>query len=159
MRKPECLNRLEGSRKAICLNSSLPTFKRPVKPKDCRECSEDTRLIKLPVSAASKPTSGTPSETLQEAHTGLPEITPLGTLIFTRTHWEPPPCPPGYHRADTEAAWVLKPDVPVCKYLELGSGEVGSCGYPRLTRHCQLVKSFVGPKTCETCTKRDSNAG
>jgi hypothetical protein len=158
MKWVDCVYRLESPGWCICRKS-----KQRVRPTDCRECHVTDKLDGQPVKADKKvvgePPNEIPSETPQEPHVRLPEITSLGTLIFTRTHWEPPPCPPGYHRADTPSMYVLEPDNPMCRHLELGTGEVGACGYPRLTRRCKLVDSFVGPMTCETCTKRGNDAG
>jgi hypothetical protein len=96
-----------------------------------------------------------PPQKPREAHMKPPAIAHEGVINYVRTSWEPPPTPPGYQRADTETEWVLKPREKPCKHLELGFGGVGSCGYPRLTYKCQLVNSFVGPKTCKTCPKRE----
>ena len=154
-----CVYRLESPGWCICRNAASPSPKKRVRPNDCQECQVRAETGEVSVPRVKRMPNEIPPETSQGSHMGLPEITPLGALIFTRTHWEPPPCPLGYHRADTEETWVLEPDVPMCEHLELGTGDIGSCGYPRLTRCCQLIGSFVGPKTCETCVKRDSDAG
>lgn len=159
MKFPICVYRLESPGWCICRNAASLFPKKRVHPKDCQECQVRVETGKVLIPVVKRVPNDIPPETPQEAHMALPEITPLGLLIFTRTQWEPPPQPPGYHRADTEAAWVLEPDVPMCKHLELGSGPLGACGYPRLTRRCKLVQSFVGPTTCESCKKRDSDAG
>jgi hypothetical protein len=95
----------------------------------------------------------------QKAHMRPPEITPLGTLIYARTGWEAPPVPFGYRRKTSDLsnddAWVLEPIHSVCKHLELVPAEVGACGYHRVAKRCLLVDSFVGPKTCEFCEKRE----
>ncbi len=108
-----------------------------------------------------------PDETLgyvQKAHMELPEITSLGTLIYPKTGWEVPPCPPGYQRrssdSESDDAWILDPIRPLCKHLSLLVAEKGSCGYHRIKRRCCLIKSFIGPKTCDDCTYReDLDAG
>jgi hypothetical protein len=158
-----CGFRLTSPGWCICRNERSEHPKKRVRPADCRVCRVRSEpkfspvtfpVMPLPSDGVPAVPLPAPSETPQEPRTRLPEVTSLGTLIFQRTDWEPPPCPPGYHRADTETAWVLEPDIPMCEHLELGTGEIGSCGYPRLTRLCKLIESFVGPRTCVTCTKR-----
>jgi len=96
----------------------------------------------------------TPSQTPQKPRTEPPTITPLGTLIYTRTHWEPPPAPPGWHREDSDPeVWKLVPDRAICQHLTLVPAEIGACGYHRVSRHCGLVDSFIGPTTCQRCEK------
>lgn len=146
-----------------CQNAELPksrpqTTSKPIGADD--PCSSDKELpatlLEMPEMPEMPKVSHTESlEKPQEPHTATLEITPLGTLIYPRTAWEPPPCPPGYHRADTEDTWVLELDIPICKHLELGSGAVGSCGYSRVTRRCLSIDSFVGPRTCESCQSRE----
>lgn len=103
----------------------------------------------------------TPSQTPQEAHTGDPEIGPLGTLTYQRSGWEAPPCPPGYRARSSDQndddAWVLEPLEPICKHLELVPAETGSCGYRRVAKRCKLVQSFVSQRTCKTCPKKVIN--
>jgi hypothetical protein len=163
LRKPECVNRLEGSRKALCLYPEHPLFKRPVRPEHCRECSENVRMVKIAQVAASKASPGTPSERLQEPCGSDVEITPLGTLIYPRTGWEPPPCPPGYRSRSSDQnsddAWILDPIDAVCEHLELVPADTGACGYRRVARRCKLIESFIGPRTCDTCTRRPDGTG
>lgn len=100
-----------------------------------------------------------PSQTPQEARTEPPEITPLGSLVYPRTGWEPPPCPPGYQRKSddpkSDDAWVLEPMGTACKHLQISFGEVGACGYPRVRRTCGKIQSFIGPTTCNNCRLRE----
>ena len=155
MRIP-CLNRLEGNRHAICLHVDHPFYKRKVGPKTCRECPESARLVKVLRSTAS---AAIPSERPQEAHEGDVAISPLGTLIYTRTQWEAPPTPPGYRSrssdAESDDAWILDPMDVVCRHLELVPADRGSCGYQRVARRCRLIDSFVGARTCMTCEKKE----
>ena len=152
MRIP-CLNRLEGSRKAICLNPSLDTFKCPVKPLDCQKCSEAVRLVKLPRTAA---LPATPPERLYEPRMSDPEITYDGRLIYARNGWEPPLTPFGYHLVSSDSpAWILEPTEPICRHLELVPAETGSCGYRRVAKRCKLIDSFIGQKTCSTGLRRE----
>ena len=159
MRKPKCVNRLEGSRKALCLNPAPPQFKRPVSRATCRKCAASVREVKV---QSSKASPGASSERLQEAHTPPLTITPLGTLVYAQNGWEAPPCPPGYQLADSDEddgkTWVLEPLDAVCKHLELKPAESGRCGYPRVSRRCKLIDSFVGPRTCVTCIKKETDA-
>ena len=152
MRKPECVNRLEGSRKALCLNPSHPQFKRPVSRSTCRKCAASVREIKI----QSPP--GIPCETPQEPRTPPLRITPQGQLIYAHDGWEPPPVPPDYQLVDSDETdgktWVLEPIDAVCIYREIQPAEKGRCGYPRVSRRCQIIGSFVGPRTCMTCEKK-----
>lgn len=160
MRKPECVNRAEGRRDGICLNKMrLATFKRRVGPDNCSQCPDVARMIKVPLGSNVAPVSETPSETPQKPHTEPPEITPLGTLIYARTAWEPPPSPPGYRARSSDPknddAWILDPIDVMCKHLELKVSDVGACGYHRIAKKCKLVQSFIGQRTCETCPRRE----
>jgi hypothetical protein len=127
--------------KIICTRKGHPTHLQIVSPEMCKKCL-----------------SGTPPETPQEPHTASLTIDPLGTLTYARTGWEAPPCPPGYIRRssdlDSDDAWILDPLKPLCKHLKLTPANVGACGYPRVARHCLKIKSFVGPRTCESCRVR-----
>lgn len=159
-RKPECVNRLEGSRKALCLNPSHPQFKRQVSRATCRKCAASVREVKVEPTRNLSPEA--PSERLQEAHTPPLTITPQGQLIYTLNGWEPPPVPPGYYMLDSKETdgktCVLEPIDAVCKHLELQPAESGRCGYPRVSRRCQLIDSFVGPRTCLTCKWKETDA-
>lgn len=150
-----CSARLNGVRGGkiinwFCISTASLHHKKMVQASDCDVC-----LVR---SGASMPTR-IPSQKPQEAHTEPLEITPLGTLIYQRSDWEPPPCPLGYHRKSIDLAdddaWVLEPNEPLCKHLELKPAERGSCGYYRIKRRCGLIKSYVGPRTCQTCEKRE----
>ncbi len=96
------------------------------------------------------------SQKPQERHMEPPVITPLGTIIYHQTGWELPPVAPGYRTTD---GWTLEPIDPICRHLELKPANIGACGYHRIARRCKLVDSFVGPKTCSICPRRESNAG
>ena len=100
-----------------------------------------------------------PPERPQKAHTGDVEIGPLGTLIYTRLHWEAPPCPPGYRARSSDQndddSWILDPIDAVCKHLQLKPADIGACGYQRIARRCKLIDSFVGARTCETCSRKE----
>jgi hypothetical protein len=139
-----CFVGYHGSRvtKIICARKGHPAHKRPVTPEMCEKCL-----------------AGTPPETPQEPHIVSLTINPLGTLTYARTGWEPPPVPPGYQRKssdlNSDAAWILDPLKPVCKHLELSPANVGPCGYPRIAHYCLKIKSFVGPRTCESCRLRE----
>ena len=150
-----CSARLEGVQDGrvtmlICGHTASPHHKKIVSVENCNDCgvaSGESRQTRIP------------PKTPQEAHTKPPVITPLGTLIYQRSDWEPPPLPLGYHRQSIDladdGAWVLEPDEPLCKHLELRAAEKGSCGYCRVKRRCRLIKSYVGPRTCQTCPKRE----
>jgi hypothetical protein len=144
-----CRTCFEGKRgdhvvSIICMNASHPSFKKLVYPKICENC-----LI-----------SRTPSETPQKPRREPPTISPLGTLTYARTGWEPPPAPPGWHLDDSDPeAWKLVPDRSICCHLTLAPGEIGACGYRRVTRHCGLVDSFIGPTTCTKCQRGESVNG
>ena len=158
-----CLNCFESARKRICTNPDHIKYKRQVTPRICLRCKTTEREEKLPRQEGKfQPKierSGRPSEKPQEAHTEPPEITPLGTLIYARTGWEPPPCPPGYVRRssdlESDDAYILDPIQTLCKHLSLLVAEKGSCGYHRIKRRCCLIKSYVGPTTCGDCTYRE----
>ena len=162
MREPECMNRIEGNRRAVCMNPTRRCFKRKVSPKTCLICPKEYRLRKVlaeALRASVEGVSGPPSDSPQEAHMGDVAIGPLGTLIYQRDGWEPPPCPPGYVRESldptSDFAWVLHPEKDPCEHLEILPAEKGSCGYRRVKRRCRDIDSFIGPATCSTCTKRD----
>jgi len=102
----------------------------------------------------------TPSETPQKPYTEPPMITPRGTLIYMRTHWDPPPAPPGWHRDDSDPeTWHLVPNKAICKHLVMTPAEIGACGYHRVKRYCRLVNSFIGPTNCQKCDKGESCDG
>ncbi len=156
-----CVNCFEVKRggltiQVICMNVDKQSFKRLVTSGVCDVCSDKGESSKTP-------TPGTPPERPQEPHMGTPRISPLGTLNYQRTNWEPPPTPPGYHRRSSDPtsddAWILDPIDEVCKHLELVPAEIGSCGYQRVARRCSVIDSFVGSKTCKTCVKKVTNAG
>lgn len=150
MNKPckTCLIGYRGNRvtNVICTRKSHPMYKRIVHRETCDNCTQ----IQV---------AGIPSERLQEPHTRDVEITPLGTLIYARMGWEPPPCPPGYRSrssdAESDDAWILDPIGEVCKHLELVPADTGACGYRRIARRCKLVESFIGPRTCMTCERKE----
>jgi hypothetical protein len=147
--KKKCKHLIENPSRTwnVCRNPKSVFHKKRVLSGRCAKCPLN-ELVE------------TPSEKPQEAHTEPPEITPLGTLIYARTGWEPPPCPPGYVRRssdlESDGAYILDPIRPLCKHLSLLVAEKGSCGYHRVKRRCCLIKSFVGPKTCDDCAYREN---
>ena len=164
MKFVNCVNRLMSEQgRGICTNPDHIKYKRPVTPRNCLRCTTAERGEKSPHTGKFRPKIE-PSEKPQKAHTDPPEINPLGTLIYARTGWEPPPCPLGYIRrssdVESDDAWVLDPIKVPCKHLSLLPAEVGGCGYHRIKRRCRIIKSFIGPKTCDDCTYReDLDAG
>lgn len=158
----KCLNRLESSQgKGFCTHLDHLKYKQRVTPLTCLRCTVFDREVLSPRQAG-RPFTGLseiPSETPPVAPREPPEITPLGTLKYVRSGWEPPPCPPGYVRRSSDLqsddAYVLDPIRTPCEYLYLTPAEVGNCGYHRVKRWCRSIKSYVGSKTCETCRKRE----
>jgi hypothetical protein len=143
----KCPNSLIGTKSGhvsmvICTQKGNQWYRKIVTKSICRKCQE-----------------GIPPETPQEARESDLTITPLGTLIYARTGWEPPPCPPGYRArsSDTESddAWILDPDEPMCKHLTLSPADRGSCGYRRVAKRCGSIGAFVGARTCGTCPRRE----
>ncbi len=150
MNKPceTCLVGYRGHRvtKVICTRKDHPMYKQMVNQETCENCAQ----IKV---------AGIPPQRPQEAHMGDVEIGPLGTLIYTRTHWEPPPCPPGYRARSSDQnsndAWILEPIDVVCKHLELVPSDTGACGYQRAAKRCKLVQSFIGQRSCSICPRKE----
>ncbi len=155
-----CVYRLESLGWCICRNATSDHPKCRVRPADCQGCRVREETLPEPAKMAAKMVAKkTPSQKSQEPPRELPRITSKGTLIYTRSGCEPPPCPPGYQRKSSDLnsddAWILEPDKPLCKHTELKFGERGNCGYPRITCFCKLIGSFVGPRTCGICTRRN----
>ncbi len=153
-----CLNCLESAqtRKRICTNPNHIKYKRPVTPRNCLRCTTTEREEKSPRQASVFRPEIKPSEKPQKVHTEPPNITPLGTLIYPRIGWEPPPCLPGYTRKSEDLenpdAWVLEPIEPLCKHLNLVLGERGRCGYQSVKPTCVYKGSIeIKLKTCLKC--------
>ena len=150
---PICSFRIESPAWCICKNTLTKHHKKRVKQADCQDCRVRGKIVRKSV------VTSIPLQTPQIAPIEPPVINPLGTLTYARTGWEPPPCPPDYHRRssdlNSDGAWILEPAKPICKHLKLSVAERGACGYCRVKRHCGLVDSFIGPRTCGTCQRRE----
>lgn len=162
-----CLNRLSSKGgKRFCIHLDHLKYKQRVTPLTCLRCTVFDREVASPRQTGGLPTlppkidlSEAPPQTPQEPCERHLEITPLWTLKYTRSGWEPPPCPRGYHpRSDnpeSDDAWIFDLIRMPCRHLEVLPAETGQCGYQRIIRRCRSIDSFIGDKTCEVCRSRE----
>lgn len=152
--------------------------KRRVTTDDCLACQAMTPSVPRPTS------SPTPEDAIglvnpHEEHADAPDasqvdekgspavptVHPDGSLVYEKEGWEPPPCPPGYHRKSedlkSDDAWILLRDEPLCKHAILRQVHRASCSCIRIIPTCQYngqsVDISIGK--CEECFDKESRDG
>lgn len=161
-----CVNRLESKGgRGYCKHPEHPEYKQQVLSRTCLQCTLDRTVmcrVTPSITREYPPDGGVPEthpQKPQKPHMEPPTISGLGTLVYSLDGWEVPPCPPGYVRRSPDLVSVdvciFDPIRIPCKHLHLMPADVGACGYHRVKRRCNLIKSYVGSKTCETCVQRE----
>ena len=118
---------------------------RTVTAEVCQRCTEQEEVTIRPKPAPPKPRA-------------KPKLGEGGSIIYKKEGWEPPPTPPGYRRKsndlESDDAWVMVPEHPLCQHLKLVEVEKESCGCLRLIPTCKLDNETIQPGQCERCPNK-----